>query len=127
MHRTVWADDTSVEFHLPHGAWITLLRETDFEIERLVEIQAPADAVDSAKYTYVTADWARKWPSEEVWVAARTRRRPVGPPPGLVRGLEPSVAWLRARGLAPPPPWPRAERRVAARTRARAIRRSRSR
>jgi SAM-dependent methyltransferase len=71
MHRTVWPFDTSVEFHLPHGEWIRLLREHDFEIERLVEIQAPPDAVDSATYTHVTADWARRWPSEEAWVARK--------------------------------------------------------
>lgn len=70
-HRTVWPDDTAVEFHLPHGEWIRLLREHGFEIERLVEIQAPPDAVDSEKYSYVTADWARKWPSEEAWVARK--------------------------------------------------------
>lgn len=71
MHRTIWPDDTSVEFHLPHGEWIRLLRESGFEIERLVEIQAPSDAVDSPKYSYVTADWARTWPSEEVWVVRK--------------------------------------------------------
>ncbi len=71
MHRTVWPDDTSVEFHLPHGEWIRLLREHGFEIERLVELQAPPDAVDSTKYSFVTADWARKWPSEEVWVVRK--------------------------------------------------------
>lgn len=73
MHRIVWPDDTSVEFHLPHGEWIRLLRENGFEIERLVELQAPDDAVDSDKYSYVTADWARKWPSEEVWIARKAR------------------------------------------------------
>ena len=71
MHRTVWPDDTSVEFHLPHGEWIRLLRDHGFEIERLVEIQAPADAVNSTKHSYVTADWAGKWPSEEVWIARK--------------------------------------------------------
>jgi SAM-dependent methyltransferase len=71
MHRTTWPDDTATEFHLPHGEWIRLLREHGFEIERLVEIQAPADAVDPTTYTYVTADWARRWPSEEVWVARK--------------------------------------------------------
>jgi len=68
MHRTIWPDDTAVEFHLPHGEWIRLFRENGFEVERLVEIQAPPDAVDSEKYSFMTADWARKWPSEEVWV-----------------------------------------------------------
>lgn len=71
MHRTVWPDDTSVEFHLPHGEWIRLLRDHGFEIERLVEIQAPPVAVDNAKYTHVTADLARKWPSEEAWTARK--------------------------------------------------------
>lgn len=71
MHQVTWPDDTSVEFHLPHGEWIRLLRASGFEIERLVEIQAPADAVDSDKHSYVTADWARKWPSEEVWIARK--------------------------------------------------------
>ena len=71
MHRTVWPDDTSVEFHLPHGKWIDLLRNSGFEVERLVEIQAPADAVADKRWTFVTAEWARKWPSEEAWVARK--------------------------------------------------------
>jgi len=50
---------------------IRLLRENGFEIERLVEIQAPADAVDNPQYAHVTADWARKWPSEEAWIARK--------------------------------------------------------
>jgi SAM-dependent methyltransferase len=71
MHRTIWPDDTSVEFHLPHGEWIRILREAGFEIERLVELQAPPDAVDSPRFSFVTAEWARKWPSEEVWIARK--------------------------------------------------------
>ncbi|MEO8208766.1 MAG: class I SAM-dependent methyltransferase [Chloroflexota bacterium] len=71
MHRDVWPDDTSVEFHLPHGEWIRLLRENGFEIERLVEIQAPREAQDNAQYNFVTADWARRWPSEEAWVVRK--------------------------------------------------------
>lgn len=71
MYRTVWPDDTAVEFHLPHGEWIRLLREHGFEIERLVELQAPPDALDSPSYAFVTADWARKWPSEEIWIARK--------------------------------------------------------
>ena len=71
MHKTIWPDDTAVEFHLPHGEWIRVLQGSGFEIERLVEIQAPPDAVDSARFTFVTADWARKWPSEEVWIARK--------------------------------------------------------
>jgi SAM-dependent methyltransferase len=61
-----------VEFHLPHGEWIDLLRANGFEIERLIEIQAPADAETHTHYSYVTADWARKWPCEEIWAAIKT-------------------------------------------------------
>ena len=71
MRRIVWPDDPGVEFHLPHGTWIDLLRANGLEIERLVEIQAPPDAVDHPSYSFVTADWARKWPSEEVWVVRK--------------------------------------------------------
>jgi SAM-dependent methyltransferase len=71
MYQTIWPDDTSVEFHLPHGRWIDLLRDSGFEIERLLELQAPADAVDSAAHSYVSAEWSRKWPSEEVWIARK--------------------------------------------------------
>jgi SAM-dependent methyltransferase len=70
MHRMVWQGDTSVEFHLPHGEWIRLLRTTGFEIEKLVEIQAPLDA--TTRYTGITtAEWANKWPSEEAWVVRK--------------------------------------------------------
>ncbi len=71
MHRLTWPDDTSVEFHLPHGEWIRLLRENGFEIERLVEIQAPVGAVSDEKWTFVTPEWARQWPSEEAWIARK--------------------------------------------------------
>jgi hypothetical protein len=66
MYRTVWQGDTSVEFHLPHGEWVRLLRATGFEIERLVEIQAPVGA--KTRYDDIaSAEWANKWPSEEAW------------------------------------------------------------
>ena len=70
MHRFEWPDG-GVEFHLPHGEWIDVLRANGFEIERLVELQAPADAKTHEYYAYVTADWARKWPAEEIWVARK--------------------------------------------------------
>jgi SAM-dependent methyltransferase len=65
MHRLEWPDDESVEFHLPHGELIALLRRSGFEIEGLVEIQPPEDATTS--YDFVTLEWARRWPSEEAW------------------------------------------------------------
>jgi SAM-dependent methyltransferase len=70
MHRFEWPEG-GVEFHLAHGEWIDLLRGSGFEIERLVEVQAPADARTHEHYAYVTAEWAQKWPCEEIWVARR--------------------------------------------------------
>jgi SAM-dependent methyltransferase len=70
MHRIEWPDDGSVEFHLPHGEMIRLLRDSGFEIEGLVEIRAPEGGASG--YDFVTLDWARRWPCEEVW---RARRR----------------------------------------------------
>jgi SAM-dependent methyltransferase len=70
MKRFEWPDG-GVEFHLPHGEWVDLLRANGFEIERLIEIQAPADAETHDRYSYVTADWARKWPCEEIWAATK--------------------------------------------------------
>jgi SAM-dependent methyltransferase len=72
LHRVEWPEG-GVEFHLPHGEWIDVLRASRFEVERLVEIQAPPDAVTHEQYDYVTADWARKWPCEEIWAARLTR------------------------------------------------------
>jgi hypothetical protein len=36
-----------------------------------VELYAPNDAETHAYYDFVTADWARKWPAEELWVARK--------------------------------------------------------
>jgi SAM-dependent methyltransferase len=74
MHRFEWAGgvDEGVEYHLSHGDWIRLLRDNGFEILDLIEIQAPRDAEDHPRYDFVSADWAKKWPSEEIW---RARKR----------------------------------------------------
>jgi hypothetical protein len=69
MHRFAWPDDPSVEFHLGHGDWIRLLRANGFEVEDLVELRAPEGA--TTRYPYVIADWANRWPSEEVWKARK--------------------------------------------------------
>ena len=71
MGRFEWPDDDSVEFHLPHGEMLRVLRGAGFEVERLVEVQAPADAVQGAQWDFVTPEWARKWPTEEAWIARK--------------------------------------------------------
>jgi ubiquinone/menaquinone biosynthesis C-methylase UbiE len=70
-YRIEWPDTHEVEFHPAHGEWIRLLREAGFEVERLIELQAPEGAESHAYYAHVTPEWARKWPSEEIWVARK--------------------------------------------------------
>jgi SAM-dependent methyltransferase len=73
MYRLDWPDNEgAVEFHLPPGELIDVLRANGFEIERLVELQAPKDAKTHDFYDYVTADWARTWPAEEIWAVRKT-------------------------------------------------------
>lgn len=70
MHRFEWPDGPEVEFHLGYGDWIRLLRDNGFEIHDLVELRPPPEATTA--YDYVTGEWARRWPSEQVW---RARKR----------------------------------------------------
>ena len=69
MHRFDWAEDGSSEFHIPHGEWIRLLRANGFEVEDLVELRAPEGA--TTRFPWVKLEWARRWPSEEVWKARK--------------------------------------------------------
>jgi SAM-dependent methyltransferase len=68
MYRLDWPDG-GVEYHLGHGDWVRLLRANGFEILDLIELQAPAEAATHERYDYVSADWARQWPAEEIWRA----------------------------------------------------------
>jgi SAM-dependent methyltransferase len=72
LHRIDWTDPDESEFQLGHGDWISVLRENGFEIEALHELYARDDAVDH-EYYYSSAEWSKKWPSEEIW---RARLRP---------------------------------------------------
>jgi SAM-dependent methyltransferase len=72
MYRFEWPGvDEGVNFYLPHGEWIRVLRSHGFELVALHELQAPADAVDHPHYDFVKAEWARKWPAEEIWHARK--------------------------------------------------------
>jgi SAM-dependent methyltransferase len=73
LGRTIWEEGGGVEYQLTHGDWISVLRGAGFEVERLVELQAPAGAQTHEYYSDVPVEWARQWPCEEIWVA---RKRP---------------------------------------------------
>ena len=69
MHKLAWPDN-SVNFYLPHGKTIELLRDTGFDVEGLIEVQPPEGSV--TRYKLVDSlDWARKWPTEDVWKARK--------------------------------------------------------
>jgi hypothetical protein len=70
MYRVEWPDTSGIEFHLSHGDWIRLLRRSGFEVEDLIEIRPAAGA--TSRYPFVTLEWARNWPCEEVWKARKT-------------------------------------------------------
>jgi len=65
VYRMEWPGDSGIEFHLAHGDWVRLLRASSFEIEDLIEVRPPEGS--TTRYQFVTLDWARKWPTEEIW------------------------------------------------------------
>jgi len=71
LHRFVWDGTGGVEFHLGYGDWIRLLRANGFTVENLIEIQAPAEGEPHRYEGLPDRDWARRWPSEEIWVACK--------------------------------------------------------
>jgi len=74
LGRIDWQhDDGGIEYHQPPGELVDVLRGSGFELERLLELLAPADAADHPYYDFVPAAWARRWPAEELWVARRRR------------------------------------------------------
>ena len=71
MYRVEWPGNQGVEFHPSHSQWIRVLRRFGFEIEDMAEIRPAAAA--TSRYPFVTVDWARRWPAEEVWKARRKK------------------------------------------------------
>lgn len=73
LHRFRWPNDEGIEFHLGYGDWIRLLRRNGFEVEDLIEIQ-PAEGATTT-YDFVSLEWSRRWPCEEVWKARKANDR----------------------------------------------------
>ena len=71
MFRMKWPGG-GVEFHPSHGEWIRILRGHGFVIEALHELYAPEDAKNPDYYDIATAQWARRWPVEDLWTAQLT-------------------------------------------------------
>ncbi|HSI96829.1 MAG TPA: class I SAM-dependent methyltransferase, partial [Gaiellaceae bacterium] len=62
-------EDGVVEFHLTHGQWVRILRKCGFVLDDLVEVRPPHGA--KPRFDFVSVEWARRWPSEEIWIARK--------------------------------------------------------
>ena len=69
MHHIDWPPHEGTEYGLSHGDWLRLLRRHGFEVQDLIELYPPVDAVGHDHYDHVTPEWAAQWPAEEIWVA----------------------------------------------------------
>jgi SAM-dependent methyltransferase len=60
----------AVGYQLPYGEWIRLLRRSGLVVEDLVDLKPPEGATTT--FTgWVPYEWARRWPSENVWKARK--------------------------------------------------------
>jgi SAM-dependent methyltransferase len=71
LGRLEWPGEIGVEWQLPHGELFRVIRDAGFELLDLIELYAPDDAEDHPFYDTFSADWARRWPAEEIWVAKK--------------------------------------------------------
>jgi SAM-dependent methyltransferase len=69
MRRFEWDSDDGIDFHLGYGDWIRVLTSHGFEVEKLVELRNPGR--DAGRYGLFTAEWAERWPAEEMWKARK--------------------------------------------------------
>ena len=66
MNRTEWHDKDGnvdgVEFRLPPGRMIRLLRSSGFDVEDLVEIQVPEDSITPHGSDIAPPEWVKRYP-----------------------------------------------------------------
>jgi SAM-dependent methyltransferase len=67
MHREE-TPEGNVQFNLPYGEWIRLLRRSGLSVEALVEPQPAEGAATTYDYPL---EWARRWPLEALWKARK--------------------------------------------------------
>ena len=69
LGRMHWPGE-GTEFHLPHGQMIAVLLRCGFRIDALHEVRPPDPARGADQY--IGAEWAARWPVEEVWLATKS-------------------------------------------------------
>ncbi len=67
---TVEIDPGGIEFNRTFADWLALFRETGFEVVNYQELYAPDKSRE--KPFVVSAEWARNYPSEQVWHLQKT-------------------------------------------------------
>ena len=87
LGRVEFPGDGAVEFHLTHGDWVRLLHATGLDLGKPDRDTASAGV--TPRFDFVSAEWARRWPSEEIWIAGNPpdRRAPseAQRPPGVTQ------------------------------------------
>ncbi|HVN13630.1 MAG TPA: class I SAM-dependent methyltransferase [Kineosporiaceae bacterium] len=78
LHRVRWPGG-GTEFHPGHGDWIRILSANGFVVEALHELYAAPGSTTPEYYDIATAEWAARWPVEDLWAA---RRDPAVEPAG---------------------------------------------
>ena len=68
-YRVEFPGEESVEFHLTHSDWVRALRNVGFVLEDLIEVRPRAGA--KARLEFASLEWARRWPTEEIWIARK--------------------------------------------------------
>ncbi len=68
LNRVRWPGG-GTEFHPGHGEWIRILSGNGFVVEALHELYAPPSSTTPAYYDIATAEWAARWPVEDLWAA----------------------------------------------------------
>ncbi len=75
LGRLDWRDAVDepggIEFNLPISAWLRLFDRIGFDVIDYREIQAPVAA--TGQRGAVTAEWAKRFPSEQVWRLMKRR------------------------------------------------------
>jgi SAM-dependent methyltransferase len=72
LGRIEWpGEDEGVNYHLAHGELIRILTGNGLAVLALHERLAPASTQDHEYYDFITAEWAARWPAEEIWVARK--------------------------------------------------------
>jgi SAM-dependent methyltransferase len=68
LHR-VEVPGFGVEWQLPYGGWVRVLRDSGLQVTGLTELRPPAGAC--SPWPFAGPEWAGRWPAECVWTARK--------------------------------------------------------